>query len=1091
MSKALRTVGLIIGGVALVASGVGLAVGAGFLGATAAGATAATFLGATAATWATIGAVAGVAAAAISYATRPSFTAQGNPQEFQANPQSGLPYAIGRTRMSGVRIHADTASSAGYTKAEDLVFFAILLSAGGLIGGIEKFTADGAEVTFNPSTGVATTPDYSANWMAQKVWTGGAQSSALSLSLMGTSIPNWNANYKLSGISHALWALRYDTDGKKYSSGVPEPAWIVHGVMVYDPRLDSTYPGGSGPCRALDESTYVWSNSPALHALTWCLGRWQNGKRTLGLGAPLSMIRIADFVEAANVGEANAWSVGGVEYSTDSKWQIFKRMLQAGGAVPTMTGAMIGCRVFTPRLSIATITSDDLLDTFNGVATKSRRDRFNTAIPRYRSEAHEWEVISAKPITVPLFVTQDGGVRSKEIDLPLVQADLGVFSHLQAGQLAAYEIVNSREAGPLRWVTGPKFIGLKTGDCVLLDIPEEGFDEQPVILTSVSLDPSTGKISFTAETETDSKHDFALGLTAVPPPPFSLTPPDIAPPAPLSSDWALIPDLGADGLPLLRLNGGGAAALYDQILIQYRAAGGDWTSWGTVNGAPVLYIVIPGVDGVTEYRARLAYVSDGMVGPWLELGPVSTDAAGLLSGGNVALGGNVLANSHFRNGLSNWIIYNDGTFYGGDAATISITDERAIRLETRNIAGDVIGSIGPWDGGAIRFDGRRVFRILPGQRIAWRAKGRVEGVVVRSTPTFRLLAKDASTIIAFTRLSEAFSGHPVEIVAGEEEAAGFYDVPDDPAIYWLEVEYYGYAASFEETGPGAIEFDALLLAAITSDQTVPPVWSEGQSAYGQGYDGIVAESTGPIAYAVPCSYDATPHPGALDAAAGTMHLRDARLGLLTSGVTGFIVQSATNCGAVIDGTTGAYYFTAITDNYATATFGCIYNGRTYTLTVSLNKVRDGKSSNVEADGASVSGISSFSYPSPDNEHADIDIIVPDGQTLTISGRFDYNVDPSNTGTFDGKAKVTYQNVSTFGAETDLAALAGSTSSRFFIPTDEWGGGYFETAPGVCTLGGTITNSSGSAHLYRLRIYVAKYSGTATASGNVSISGSTS
>src|SRR3546814_7512122 len=98
-----------------------------------------------------------------------------------------------------------------------------------------------------------------------------------------------------------------------------------------------TYPGGSGSHRALNESTYEWSDNPALHALTWALGRWENGKRTVGIGAPVANIRVSDFVEAANIADANGWTMGGVEWSTDSKWDIFKRILQAGGCWPPQT----------------------------------------------------------------------------------------------------------------------------------------------------------------------------------------------------------------------------------------------------------------------------------------------------------------------------------------------------------------------------------------------------------------------------------------------------------------------------------------------------------------------------------------------------------------------------------------------------------------------------------------------------------------------------------------------------------------------------------------------------------------------------------
>src|SRR3546814_9566204 len=85
----------------------------------------------------------------------------------------------------------------------------------------------------------------------------------------------------------------------------------------------------------LNESTYEWSDNPALHALTWAPGRWENGKRTVGIGAPVANIRVSDFVEAANIADANGWTMGGVEWFTDSKWDIFKRILPAGGCLPT------------------------------------------------------------------------------------------------------------------------------------------------------------------------------------------------------------------------------------------------------------------------------------------------------------------------------------------------------------------------------------------------------------------------------------------------------------------------------------------------------------------------------------------------------------------------------------------------------------------------------------------------------------------------------------------------------------------------------------------------------------------------------------
>ncbi len=628
MAKALKVVGVVVGVVAIVASAGALLAPAAAATATTA-ATAGGFLGMSAATLGTIGMVASLAGGVLSMATalfapKPSFSGGGNPLSFTTNPQSGLPYCIGRTRMSGLRIHADTYDGLSYKSEgkDDILAFAVMLSAGGEIEEIESFCADKEVITFDPTTGMGT--GSWTDWMAQKVSLGLSGVSALALAFGGAFTPGWTANHQLSGITHALWSLRGDPKGEHYGAGVPEPEWVGKWVKVYDPRKDSTYPGGSGTHRALDESTYEWSANPFLHGLTWALGRWQNGKRTVGIGAPVSNIRVADFVEGANIADANGWEAGGVEWSTEPKWSTLKRMLQAGGGEPTMTGAMIGCRVNAPRVSIATVTATDLMDSGSFPTTRSRRDRFNTVIPRFRSEDHEWAVISGAPISIPAYVTEDRGQRTKEIDFPLVQSEAGGAGLAQVGQLAAYEIVNSREAGPWQFTVGPKFVGVKTGDVITLDIPDEDIAAQPVLIRSRRIDPATGKITFEAETETDAKHDFALGKTAVPPPSYTPTPPDLTPPTPSDALWSIDAEL-VDNAPAVVIAGACEFPGADAVLIEYRKVGEtDWQTMPKSEASAPVNLVISPVDPETDYEARLAYQSGSRIGGWLDLGPVTT-----------------------------------------------------------------------------------------------------------------------------------------------------------------------------------------------------------------------------------------------------------------------------------------------------------------------------------------------------------------------------------------------------------------------------------------------------------------------------------
>lgn len=629
--KVLKVAAIVIGAVALVATGVGALAGAGVFGASAAAA--ATAGAGIFGTLATVGTIATIASVALSVASqlatpKPSFSNQGNPLDFQTNPNSGLPYVIGRTRMSGLKIAGKTTATPGWADSHDLLFMAALLSCTP-VHAIESYTADNVLVSFDGTTGAAS-GDY-AGWMAQKTSLGPSpQTTALSLSLNGGSFPGWTSAHKLSGMAHALLACRYDQDGNHFTGGFPEPAWVILGRLCYDPRKDSTYPGGSGTHRWDDEDTWEWTRNPGLNALAWAIGRHANGKLVCGIGAPIETIRVWEFVECANVDDANRWAAGGVEWTTDSKWNTLKRILQAGGAVPTKSGAMIGCRVNTPRISVGTIESADFLDELVFPLTKPRRNRFNTALPRFPSEAHGWQVITGSEISVPAYVTADGGrKRTKGIDFPLVQAEVdqaGFDGNLQAGELAMYEIVNSREAGPIEFTTGPKWSGVHSGDCVVLNKPEDGISNIKVLVTGVTADPATGKFRFTAETESDGKHAFALGTSTTPPPAPSLTIPAGIPQTPNFTIWSVTPTALADGQAGLRVTGYIDDLIADRALIDYSPAGmGSWRGAQDLVGSGPLSADIGPIDSEADWDVRIAYSANGRIGPYLVIAGVTTD----------------------------------------------------------------------------------------------------------------------------------------------------------------------------------------------------------------------------------------------------------------------------------------------------------------------------------------------------------------------------------------------------------------------------------------------------------------------------------
>lgn len=624
MSKTLRTAAVVVGAVALAVSTAGLGAvpglaatsatvsvgGASFVTSTAAvAASGASLFGVSAATLSSV--ATGLGLAATLTARKPSPTLGGRQTRFKADPLAGIPYAMGETCVGGHIVYHEA-----HGKDNQYNSFVVVLSGAGPIESLDQFLVDGQPVSF---AGTAALGGY-AGWMWQARQAGQSPEPA-ALAAGVDAAPGWGAAQRLSGYAAALWTLRFDRKGKVFAAGTPQPGWVGRWVRVYDPRLDSTYPGGAGACRALDEASYVWSDNPYLHALTWLLGRWQNGTRILGVGAPPDMIDVAAFVEGANIAQANGWALGGVVCSTDSKWNVLKLMLQAGGGEPLRQGARISCLVNAPRVSLATITAGDIVGDCAVPACAPRRSRINGVVPLYRSPAHGWELVAAAPVRVAAYVAEDGEPRTREIAYPLVQ-DVD-----QAAQLALYDIVNAREFGPVELPLKPRWLGYRPGDCVSVDVDELGLQGQQLLILARTLEPD-GRVTISARSETGAKHDFALGRTGTPPPTPGVTGDDLANvPAPAPDAWeaeGAVLSAGGVSTPAILVTGAADNANCDAVIFEYCPDGSaDWRAAGAEPPA-TRRKEIASVTAGTPYQVAVSYRVRGVVGARRVLGPVTT-----------------------------------------------------------------------------------------------------------------------------------------------------------------------------------------------------------------------------------------------------------------------------------------------------------------------------------------------------------------------------------------------------------------------------------------------------------------------------------
>lgn len=522
--------------------------------------------------------------------------------------------------------------------------FVAVLSLGP-IAAIEGQTVDRNPVNYT-ATGAAIGAFAGFMWSMTQL--GALASPALAFGAGAGTPPGVGADFKLSGKAAATWTLRFDTKAKQYQNGVPAPMWTVRGALAYDPTKDSTYPGGNGPHRMADPAdtaaydaavaTWEWTENPYLLGLRWAHGYWQRDvsnpastyQRVMGMGSPWRLIDVAAFVEGRNIAAANGWTAGGMIYSRDEKWATMKKILQAGMGEPMPLGARISCLVNAPKVSLATVTIQDVIGSARVATTQPRRNRINTVTPRYRLEENNWQFLPGSPISIAEHIAEDGGKRSKVLDYPFIQITK------QIGTAVRYDIENSREFGPITLPLKLFWMGYKPGDCVTADLPEVGLNRQPILLLNRDLDPAGGVTTFTARSETTAKHAFALGQVATPPPTPGVSGPPLVP-VPSNTAWAITAlslVSQAQTIPALVVTGAVDAGTADAVLIEYRPfvsgqpLGAGWTSAGTWSVGATRAEITSVRSGVA-YEVGISYQRNGIPGARRIIGPVVTAGTAL------------------------------------------------------------------------------------------------------------------------------------------------------------------------------------------------------------------------------------------------------------------------------------------------------------------------------------------------------------------------------------------------------------------------------------------------------------------------------
>lgn len=618
MGKALKTVGVIIGAAALIATGVGALAMPALAGTT-------TLFGVSVGTLNTISS--GLVAVG-GMLDKPKSQGSASPDEWTSNPDQPTPFLMGRMGIAGKIVQRDEFGP-------DNMYQGIVgvLSGAGPIRGVTSFAGDKQPVTFG-ANGIAISSQWQGEmWMVRRA--GNQPDTVLSVppGLKSGGEPfEWSTAAKLSGKACYLQILGENSKGTAFPAGIPDPVHTAEGIFGYDPRYDDTYPGGAGPCRLGVRSTYRWIENGGIGALNWALGLVENGQVVGGIGASIDGIDVPAFVEVANIADANSWILAAWPDTSEDVSAVLDQLLQAAGAVRARHAGKISCvSRGAPRASVATITARDTAGDIELDTAPSLFNRLNTITPRFMSEAAGWVLTPANPVSFAQYVSDDGGKHGDLIDyrfVPLLK---------QAAELAAYDILDAREPFSGTIPLKPHMRHLKRGDT--FDIDEPGFLMHGVkcIVLSRSYDPKTAQVRIGFRSETDSKHALALGKTTTLPDFPTLTPTDptlVSPPLP--EDWVITPRPPGPGgtlVPGFDLSGAVGNSTATAIEVQWwevpdgvdpmaqPPADAKWQSAGT--WPPTASDIPINVPGGRYYWIGLIHVRNQnysertVVGPWL------------------------------------------------------------------------------------------------------------------------------------------------------------------------------------------------------------------------------------------------------------------------------------------------------------------------------------------------------------------------------------------------------------------------------------------------------------------------------------------
>ena len=310
----------------------------------------------------------------------------------------------------------------------------------------------------------------------------------------------WGTSRRLTGCAYVHLRIKRTGNTKTAESplvgGLPSRVTIIgDGAPLYDPRKDSTVPGGSGSHRATDQTTWGAytdaddTDNPALQLLWWLIGWKINSKLSVGCGVPYTRIDMESFITAANIcdetvtlatgGTQKRYRTSGTASDADDRMDIINNFLMSMNATLRDSGGKLTLTVMKNDLADYTLRLDeqDMLGEFDWQQTRGLTENYNIARGRFidPSQNSLYQLVDYPEVG---FASPDGVERVMSVDLYYVE------DGRRAQRLAKQILQRNQYRGMFSAVFNAKALGCQVGDVVLMSLEALGWSNKPFRVVS-------------------------------------------------------------------------------------------------------------------------------------------------------------------------------------------------------------------------------------------------------------------------------------------------------------------------------------------------------------------------------------------------------------------------------------------------------------------------------------------------------------------------------------------------------------------------------------------------------------------------------